>query len=231
VAVQSPTRLSATSSLASAEGDVNLRVIGTVASPVIVGRTDLTSGEVFFRSRRYQLEHGIVVFSDPNKTTPAVDISAATKVQQYNLSLSLRGYLDKLNISYASDPPLPTADIINLIAIGRTTQEGNTASHSTDSILASQAASRFSTKMQSLTGISGLRIDPMVGGSNRDPSARIAVQQRVTKNFLFTFSTDVSQPGAETVEGKYQINKRWSIGAARDQVGGIAVNGRYHTRF
>jgi len=231
VAVQSQRRLSATSSVASAEGDVNLRVIGTVANPVIVGRTDLSSGEVFVRSRRYQLERGIVVFSDPNKTRPAVDISATTTVQQYNLTLGVRGYLDKLNVSYASDPPLPTADIINLIAFGRTTQEGDAASHGTDSILASQAASRFSTKMQSLTGISSLRIDPLVGGSNRDPSARIAIQQRVTKNFLFTFSTDVSQPGAETVEGKYQINKRWSIGAARDQVGGIAVDGRYHTKF
>jgi translocation and assembly module TamB len=128
-------------------------------------------------------------------------------VQQYNLSLSLRGYLDKLNISYASDPPLPTADIINLIAIGRTTQEGNTASHSTDSILASQAASRFSTKMQSLTGISGLRIDPMVGGSNRDPSARIAVQQRVTKNFLFPFQPMSPNPARKQWKGSTRLTR------------------------
>jgi translocation and assembly module TamB len=231
VAVQSQSQLSATSALASAEGDVNLRVIGTVANPVLIGRADLTSGEMFYRNRRYQFERGVVVCSDPNKTRPAVDISASTTVQQYDLALSVRGYLDKLNISYASDPPLPTADIINLLAVGKTTQQGYGMSGGTDSILASQAAGQVSTKMQSLTGISGLRIDPLVGGSNRDPSARIAIQQRVTKNFLFTFSTDVSQPGAETVEGKYQINRRWSVGVARDQVGGIAVDGRYHTKF
>jgi translocation and assembly module TamB len=231
VAVQSKNRLSANSSLASVEGNVNLQVIGTVASPVMVGRLDLTSGEFFYRSRRYEVERGIVVFDDPNQTRAALDISATTTVQQYNLTLTLRGYLDRLITSYASDPPLATADIINLIAVGKTTQGADSAGRGTDSILASQAAGQFSSKMQTLTGISGLQIDPLLGGSNRDPSARIAIQQRVTKNFLFTFSTDVSQPGRETVEGKYQFNRRWSLGVARDPVGGIAVDGRYHTRF
>lgn len=231
VAVQSNNRLSAASPLASLEGNVNLRVAGTAADPVITGRTDLTSGEVFYRSRRYQFERGIVVFSDPNETRPALDVSATTTVQQYNLSLSVRGYLDKLITTYSSDPPLATADIINLIALGSTTQAAGSAGNATDSIVASQVAGQISTRMQGLTGISGLRIDPLVGGNNRDPSARIGVQQRVTKNFLFTFSTDVSKAGGETIEGKYQINRRWSIGAARDQVGGVAVQGHYHTKF
>jgi translocation and assembly module TamB len=229
IAVQSKNRLSASSALATAEGDVNLQLIGTAASPVITGRTDLTSGEFFYRSRRYQLQRGVVVFNDPNKTRPALDVSVTTSIQQYNLTLTLRGSLDRLTTSYASDPPLATADIINLIAVGNTTQAS--ASHGTDSILASQAAGQVSTRMQNLTGISGLRIDPLVGGSNRNPSARIGIQQRVTKNFLFTFSTDVSEAGGETVEGKYQINKRWSVGVARDQVGGISAEGRYHTKF
>ena len=231
IAVQSNSNLSATSSLASVEGNINLQVVGTAANPVIIGRTDLTSGEVFYRNKRYQFERGTVVFTDPNETRPALDVSATTTVQQYNLTLGLRGYLDKLNTSYSSDPPLATADIINLIAVGTTTQGSGAAGHATDSIVASQIAGQISTRMQGLTGVSGLRVDPMAGGANRDPSATIGVQQRVTKNFLFTFSTDVSNPGRETVEGKYQINKRWSIGAARDHVGGIAVDARYHTKF
>jgi translocation and assembly module TamB len=231
VAVQSMSRLSATSSVASVEGNVNLQLVGTAANPVIVGRTNLTSGEFFYRSRRYQLQRGSVVFNDPNKTRPALDVSVTTTVQQYNLTVTLRGPTDKLTTSYVSDPPLATADIISLIAIGNTSQTTDAAAHGTDPILASQVGSQFSTKMQNLTGISGLRIDPLIGGSYRNPSARIAIQQRVTKNFLFTFSTDVSQTGGETVEGKYQINKRWSVGATRDPVGGVSVDGTYHTRF
>ena len=36
---------------------------------------------------------------------------------------------------------------------------------------------------------------------------------------------------SEMVQGEYQINKRWSVSAARDQLGGVSVDGRYHTRF
>ena len=29
----------------------------------------------------------------------------------------------------------------------------------------------------------------------------------------------------------YQISKRWSVSVARDQLGGVAVDGRFHTKF
>ena len=231
VSVQSTDQLSATSSQASVEGDVNLRVIGTGANPVIIGRTNLTSGELFYRNVRYQIQRGIINFENPNETEPTMNVSVTTTVEQYNLTLTLRGAFDKLTTSYVSDPPLATADIINLLAQGKTTQEANAVSQSTDSMIASQAAGQFSSSVQKLAGISSLQIDPLVGGVNQSPSARVAIQQRVTKNFLFTFSTDVSQPGNEMVQGDYQLNKRWSVSMTRDQTGGVSVNGRYHTNF
>jgi translocation and assembly module TamB len=231
VGVQSTGQLSATSSQASVEGDVNLQVIVTAANPVVIGRTNLTSGELFYRNVRYQLQRGIITFDNPNETEPVMNVSVTTTVEQYNLILTLRGPFDKLTTSYVSDPPLATADIINLIAQGKTTQEANAASQSTDSMIASQAAGQVSSSVQKLAGISSLQINPLVGGNNQSPSARVAIQQRVTKSFLFTFSTDVSQPGNEMVQGDYQINKRWSVSMARDQVGGVSVDGRYHTNF
>ena len=229
--VQSSDNLSATSSEVSVEGRANLQVTGTAANAVVTGRTDLTAGELFYRNVRYQLQRGIITFENPNETQPVLNVSVTTTVEQYNLTLTLRGPFDKLTTSYVSDPPLATADIINLIARGKTTQESNAASQSTDSMIASQAASQFSSSVQKLAGISSLQIDPLIGGNNQNPSARVAVQQRVTKNFLFTFSTDVSQPGSEMVQGDYQINKRWSVSVARDQVGGVSVDGKFHTKF
>jgi translocation and assembly module TamB len=230
IALHSQEDLSASSSQISIEGRVNLRVIGSASNPVITGRTDLTSGELFYRNTRYQLQRGIITFDDPNQTSPILDVSVTSMVEQYNLTLKLRGPFDKLTTSYVSDPPLATADIINLLATGQTTSE-SAASQSTDSIIASQAASEVTGGVQKLTGFSSLAIDPLIGGSNQSASARIALQQRVTKNFLFTFSTDVSQPGSEIVEGNYQINKRWSVSVARDEAGGVSTEGRLHTRF
>jgi translocation and assembly module TamB len=231
IGVQSQQDLNATSSQISIAGQAALQVGGTAANPVITGRTTLTAGELFYRNVRYQLQKGVITFDDPNETHPVLNVSVGTTVEQYNLTLTMRGPLDKLTTSYVSDPPLATADIINLVARGKTTQESAAASQSTDSMIASQAASEVSSSVQKLAGISSLQIDPAIGGNNQNPSARIAIQQRLTKNLLFTFSTDVSQPGAEMVEGEYQVNKRWSVSMARDQLGGVSVDGRYHTQF
>jgi len=231
VAVQSSGSLSATSSQLSLEGRLNLQAIGTVANPVIIGRTDLTGGELFYRNVRYKLQRGVITFDDPNETHPVMNVAVTTTVEQYNLTLNLRGSLDKLTTSYMSEPPLATADIINLLARGRTTSESNAASQSTDALVASQAASQVSSSVQKFAGLSSLQIDPLFGGNSRNPSARVAIQQRVTKNFLFTFSTDVSQPGEEIVQGDYQVTKRWSVSVSRDELGGVSVDGRFHTRF
>jgi translocation and assembly module TamB len=231
IGLQSKENLSAMSSQISLEGSAALNVTGTAANPVITGRTDLTSGELFYRNVRYQLQRGIITLADPNETRPTLDVSVTTTVEQYNLTLNLRGPFDTLTTSYSSDPPLATADVINLIARGKTSSELAASSQSTDSMIASQAVGQVSGSLQKLAGISSLQIDPSFGGNNQNPSNRLAVQQRVSKNFLFTFSTDVSQPGQEIVEGDYQINKRWSVSVARDQLGGVSVDGRFHTKF
>lgn len=229
--VQSQQDLNAVSSQVSIAGQAALQVGGTAADPVITGRTTLTSGELFYRNLRYQLQRGVITFDDPNETHPVLNVSVSTIVEQYNLTLALRGPLDKLTTQYVSDPPLATADIINLIARGKTTEEQAASSQSTDSMIASQVAGEVSGSVQKLAGLSSLQIDPTLGGNNSDPSARIAIQQRVTKNLLFSFSTDVTQPGSEIVQGEYQLTKRWSVSTERDQLGGVSVDGKFHTKF
>jgi hypothetical protein len=70
-----------------------------------------------------------------------------------------------------------------------------------------------------------------IGGNNTNPSARVAIQQRVTKSFQFTFSTDLTSAQNEVVQGEYQLNKRWSMSVTRDESGGFAVDGKFHTNF
>jgi translocation and assembly module TamB len=230
IAVQSSSQLTAGTSQLSIEGQANLRIIGTAADPVVVGRAILTSGDIFFNGHQFHLERGIITFVDPNQTKPVLNVLITTTIKQYNLSMSIVGPVDKLHTSYVSDPPLPPADVINLIARGQTTQEGAPTSFGANSILAA-GLGQVGSNVSKLTGIAGFQIDPLIGGNNTNPSARIGVQQQVTKNFIFTFSTDVTQAQGEVVQGEYQLNKRWSVSVTRDESGGFAVNGRFHTNF
>jgi len=230
IAVQSTSQLSAGTSQLGIEGNANLRVIGTAADPVITGRADLTSGEIFFDKNRYQLERGMITFANPNQTEPVLNLLITTTINQYNLSITVRGPIDKLETTYVSDPALSPIDIINLIARGQTTTESASTSFGANELLAT-GLGEVSSEVTKLTGISGLQIDPLIGGENANPSARIGIQKRVTKNFLFTFSTDVTQPESEIIQGEYQFSRRWSVSVVRNQIGGVAVDGRYHTSF
>src|SRR5258707_4314658 len=232
IAVQTARDLNLTSSAVSLQGQANLRVIGTAADPVIVGRTEFTGGDIFLMNKRYQIERGIIEFSNPNRTEPVLNILLTTTINQYNLSLTFLGPLDKMQTNYVSDPPLPTAEIINLIARGQTTQQAapSPSSLGPSSLLAQGAASQVSNGVQKLAGLSSLSIDPTLGGNNSDPGARIAMQKRVTNDFLFTFATDVTSTQRELIQGEYQLTKRWSASVTRDENGGFAGDGKFHQR-
>jgi translocation and assembly module TamB len=233
IAVQTARDLNLTSSAVSLQGQANLHVVGTAADPVIIGRTEFTAGDIFLMNKRYQIERGVIEFSNPSRTEPVLNLLLTTTINQYNLSLTFRGPLDKMQTSYVSEPPLPTADIINLIARGQTAQQAaaSPSNFGASSLLAQGAASQVSGGVQKLAGLSSLSIDPTLGGNNSDPGARIAMQKRVTNNFLFTFATDVTSTQRELIQGEYQLTKRWSASVTRDENGGFAVDGKFHKRY
>ena len=233
VNIQSSRNLDVTSSTVNVQGAANLRLIGTAADPVIIGRTELTGGDIFLMNNRYRIQRGIIQFNNPNRTEPVLNVQLTTTISQYNLSMNFVGPLDKLKTNYVSDPPLPTADIINLMARGQTTEQAAStpSNFGASSLLAQGVASQVSGGIQKLAGLSSLSIDPTLGGNDPNPGARIALQKRVTKNFFFTFATDVTSTQREIIQGEYKLSKRWSTSVTRDENGGFAVDGKFHTTF
>jgi translocation and assembly module TamB len=140
-----------------------------------------------------------------------------------------------MRTNYTSDPPLPPADIINLIARGQTAEESATSGESTslgaESVLASGAGSQLSGKLEQLTGISQLTLDPMAGNNQSDPGAQVAIQQRVTGNLLVTLSTNVNSTQATSVQVQYNTSPQTSVTLVRDEIGGYALTVRLHKTF
>ena len=100
-----------------------------------------------------------------------------------------------------------------------------------ESVLAQGLAGQVSSKVEKLAGISRLSIDPLIGGNQQNPGARLAIQQRVTKNLFFTFATDVTSTQNEIVQIEYEFKKGWSVSAIRDQNGGYALDVRKRKTF
>jgi translocation and assembly module TamB len=182
------------------------------------------------------VQNGTVDFLNPVRTEPVVNLQVRTEVDQYNITLNLSGPMERLHINYTSDPALPPADIINLLAFGKTTeaQAATSPGFSTagaQSLLAQGIGNVVSTGVAKFAGLPHVSIDPALRGSGQDSGARISVQQRVSSNLFVTYSTDVTQTQRPAIGVDYQLNRRWSIRGTRDQNGGFGISGRYRKDF
>jgi translocation and assembly module TamB len=231
VAVSSRQELELSSSQLSIQGTADLRVRGTLAEPVILGRTDLTGGELFFNGRRFQIQNASIEFANPVRTEPTLNLTATTTVDQFNLTVNLVGPFDRLRTTYTSDPPVPPVDVINLLITGQTTEAAQGSTTSPQSVIAGQLTSQVSSRLQKLTGISSLSIDPQIGGNQANGASQLAIQERVTKNLFFTFATDVTTTQGVVVQVEYQVTPKYSMSAIRDQTGGYEIEIKARKKF
>ena len=55
------------------------------------GKITVQSLRCFYRNVRYEFQRGVITFDDPNQTQPVMNVSVTTTVEQYNLTLTMRG--------------------------------------------------------------------------------------------------------------------------------------------
>jgi translocation and assembly module TamB len=235
VSVRSTQNVNLASKAITVNGSANLRATGTAAEPVILGRISLTGGDLLYQGNRFVLQNGIIDFVNPARTEPNINVSVTTTIQQYNISMRFEGPLENLRTSYSSDPALPPADIINLLAFGQTreAQAAQTAgsggiSQSAEQIIASGVTGQITSRLQKVVGISQLSVDPTLGGgtTQQNPGANVTVQQRVTSKIFVTYSTDVTNTENQVIQVQYQATPRVSVSTTRDQNGGFGFETR-----
>ena len=230
VAVDSSSNVNLTSRTLSLGGTANLQLRGTAADPVVLGRVNLNNGDIILNGNRFVLNGGTIQFVNPSETQPVVNVSMTTSIQQYNIDLRFQGPVDKMRTQYSSDPALPEADIIHLLALGNTTEASNAANtpanQAAESLVASQVSSELTSRVSKIAGISQLSINPVLAGSSSagPPGANITVQQRVTGNLFVTFSTNVASTQSQTIQGQYQVSPRVAFSATRDPNGGFGFD-------
>ena len=230
VAVDSTSSVNMTSRTLSLGGTANLQLRGTAADPVVLGRVNLNNGDIILNGNRYVLNGGTIQFVNPSETQPVVNVSLTTSIQQYNIDLRFQGPVDQMRTQYSSDPALPEADIIHLLAFGQTTEASGAtatpANQAAESLVASQVSSQLTSRVSKIAGVSQLSINPVLAGSSSagPPGANITIQQRVTGNLFVTFSTNVASTQSQTIQGQYQISPRVAFSATRDPNGGFAFD-------
>ena len=229
LSVHSSNAVNLVSRTLSIGGTANLQVRGTAAEPVILGRINLSGGDIILHGNRYLLTGGTIQFVNPTMTQPVVNLTVTTTIQQYDISLRFEGPVDQLRTQYTANPALPQADIIHLLAFGQTSEasamSSTPANQAAETLVANQVSSQVTSRISKVAGISQLSVNPVLAnGGGQNAGANVTIQQRITSNLFITFSSNVTTTQGQTIQGQYQVTPSVALSATRDPNGGFAVD-------
>jgi translocation and assembly module TamB len=227
-------------SYAQLAGSVDLRIRGTVAQPAILGSINITDGTANFAGTTYHLQHGQIFFTNPVMIQPIIDIDATTRVEEYDVTIGLHGNLSQLTPTFRSEPPLPQADVISLLALGRTQEEQALYSQqeqsigsdsTTNALLGGALNAAVGSRVQKLFGGGSVKIDPTYVGTVGSSSARITVSQNISRNVQVTYATNVNATAQQLIQAQVDITQSVSVLALRDESGVFSLVLKVHKRY
>jgi translocation and assembly module TamB len=231
--------------IARLSGDADIRIRGTAERPAILGRVEVMEGEVTFNGTKFKLERGDVTFANPARTQPIIDLQATTRVRDYDITVQLRGdasVANGLKVTWQSEPQLPQADVIALLALGRTQEESAAAATSGSSfgfggdasnLLINQALnSTLNSRLQRLFGASRVKVDPqgLAGETSLVRGPQVTIEQQVASNVTLTYSTNVTVSNQQIIQFEYNITRNISIVVLRDWNGVVSFDFKIRRR-
>ncbi|MSO20333.1 MAG: hypothetical protein EXQ56_07685 [Acidobacteria bacterium] len=217
---------------------VEARIQGTGEQPAILGRVGVLGGEIEFAGKRYTINRGEISFLNPFRFEPVLNLNVQARVQQYDITMDFSGPPDRLNVTYRSDPPLPTRDILALLVAGggrQTSLQPSTSQQlpqvTADSLLSQALSSQIGSRLDRIFGAGRVRVDPQISGLGRPASATVALEQQFRNNLTLLYVTDVSTAQQQYVQAEWLISPKLSVVGIRDHNGLIGVNFQITLRF
>jgi translocation and assembly module TamB len=225
------------------QAEANLRLRGTATNPALLGRINVTQGQVVFYGTKFAINQGSIAFYNPLRVEPVLNVDLETRARGVDVMLTISGPLNKLNLTPRSDPPLQFNEIVALLATGRapTSDPALLAAQSTtpqswqqmgaSALLGQAISSPVAGRLQRFFGVSNLRIDPTLPGLETNPQARLTLEQQVTPDITFTYITNVTTSNPQVVRVEWSLSKQWSVVALREENGLFGLDFFYKRRF
>jgi hypothetical protein len=223
LSIQGPGALRVSNNVADLHGDIELTVVGTVATPVLFGTVQLESGGTLqYADNKYQVDRGSLTFANPNRIDPLIDLALKTDVQSYSITLNLSGTLERLNAKFSSNADLADIDIISLLASGQRPELGappppvgsEAAGHAAASqFLAGQAASAVSSRVGRLFGLDRFRVDTQTLTQAGQPTSGVVITagKRLSKNIFVTYVSNPSSPRLDVRQIEWQVARNLTV--------------------
>jgi translocation and assembly module TamB len=136
--------------LAKSDLKGDLKITGTSRKPGLLGSVNMVRGTATFRGNEFQVEQGVMNFSDRASIKPtSFDFSANAQVKEYKVKVHSYGTFKDYKLQLTSEPPLQEADIGFLLTFGFVSQSLQTAGLNTADL-------GFAFGVEALNKITGL---------------------------------------------------------------------------
>jgi TamB, inner membrane protein subunit of TAM complex/AsmA family len=242
VLVRGPGALRVRNNIADLRGDIDLTVRGTLARPVVFGRVEIArGGELTYADNEYEIERGLLTFSNPYRIDPVIDLTAHTEVKNFEITLNLSGTLDRLNTDFTTDAGLADLEVIALLATGQELQEqgtlqtgqgGGGGGFDAQEFLAGQAASVVSKRVGKLFGFDRFRISPVEGESSSSVSGvGITVGKRISRDLFVTYTSRPTAIEGDLLQAEWQVANNILLVLTAQENNTYAVDIQWERRF
>ncbi len=205
-----------------------LQLQGTTAAPVVFGTLAAREGQLVFRGHRFELTHAVARFVDPRRIDPFLDVQATSRIQTYDVTLTITGRTDDLEVRLTSSPALPDEDLLALVAFGRTREQ---LARAGPGIVVGEAAGLL---VRELFGVQPGRAGLDVLEVDRAPDSgqtTVRVGKQVSPRTLVVYSQGVEQTDHRRLRIEYQVVGPLAVAGEQDFRGGFGADILVRLRF
>jgi translocation and assembly module TamB len=194
-----------------------LSLEGSTAEPILFGTVESQEGRITFRKHRFTVVSAAARFTDPRRIYPILDVTAATRIRTYDVTMRVSGPPEELLVRLSSTPPLDQEDLLTLVTLGATRSEiGSSAA----GIVAAEAAQLL---VEDLVGVrsSSIGLDRIelgtVGGQGQE---QLRVGARLTEDVKVIYAQGLAGDSRRVLRIEYQVIGPLFLAGEQDFQGG-----------
>jgi len=253
--VRSPEPLRIRNDLAEADLEVvngTLRLAGTNQRQGLMGELRVKSGgRLWLRRNEFEIQRGAVVFDDPTRIAPRVDLSAFTQYRRYSdtyqeapsaagastatrstggnwrIGMHAYGNAEELKVDLTSEPALAQDDIFLLLTVGVTRAElDQSQSASVGESVALEALGNLSGADEAVTSAVPVIDDFRFGSAYSSRTGRteptITIGKRLAERIRANVTTGLAESREIRSNVEWNLSQRLSVEGSYDNVNDIS---------
>jgi len=246
IAVRTLSPIAVNNNIAQGEIDAELRLLGTIDEPGLTGKIEVEEGaRLYLRERRYSVDRGLITFNNEHAIEPILDVAATTTVKaktenastEYDITMNISGDATrKLETDLTSSPPLDEADIVSVLATGRTKDEatsdsGSVAKEQFLSFIAGDLGTSLTSGAGRAIGLNEVRIEPSLIAEEENPTARLTLGKEITPKLNLVYSMNLRDSSDQMWIAEYNVTRRITTSGVRQEDNSFRVQAQHDLLF